>query len=324
MEKSISNIVFTRNRPLQLEAYLESLYRHLPEERIRTYLLYKVDLFEEQYEELFQQFPDCVVVREKNFHDDLLMLMNRLRTPFVLFGTDDVVYYDSVDYALIEDVFTRFPEDIFGFSLRLSPEKLKGGGEPVQDYHVRDEKVYRVSWKHAQSRDARYPFELDSTIYKSGMVKAIVGGAGREFPGLNRIFRKDSLLVRGLDRIVSMKHFLDRIHTFHDPNTLEGSGYRWCRRHASRLPDGLYFQKPCASAVQINRVNLSVSNPTDGSTEHSVENLNEKYKRGYRFDVAAVERHKPTDTHVGRDYVRLVKCMKSCGSRRLGNQENHT
>ncbi len=49
MLKSISNIVFTKNRPLQLDAYLTSLYRHAPEELIQTYVIYKVELFDEQY-----------------------------------------------------------------------------------------------------------------------------------------------------------------------------------------------------------------------------------------------------------------------------------
>ena len=46
--KMINNIVFTKNRPLQLDAYLEGLHRHFPLELIQTYILYKVELFEEE------------------------------------------------------------------------------------------------------------------------------------------------------------------------------------------------------------------------------------------------------------------------------------
>ena len=73
------------------------------------------------------------------------------------------------------------------------------------------------------------------------------------------------------------------------------------------MPACLYFQKLCASAIQINRVNTTVSNPTDGSSEHTVEALNEKYKQGYRFDIGAIEKNKPMVTHVGREYFKLVK-----------------
>src|SRR4030043_176350 len=47
MKKLISNIVFTKNRPLQLDAYLQSLYKHLTAEILQTYVLYKQELFDE-------------------------------------------------------------------------------------------------------------------------------------------------------------------------------------------------------------------------------------------------------------------------------------
>jgi len=77
---------------LQLDGYLRSLYRHMPEEKIQTYILYKVDLFDEEYSELFARFPDAVVIREKDFAGDFMGLFERLDTRYVLFGTDDVVY----------------------------------------------------------------------------------------------------------------------------------------------------------------------------------------------------------------------------------------
>jgi len=54
MQKMISNIVFTKNRPLQLEAYLESLYRYFPRELIQTYIIYKREIFEEEYQQLWE------------------------------------------------------------------------------------------------------------------------------------------------------------------------------------------------------------------------------------------------------------------------------
>jgi len=50
-----------------------------------------------------------------------------------------------------------------------------------------------------------------------------------------------------------------------------------------------------------------VDNPVDGSTDHTVDVLNERYKRGYRLDIEAVEKRKPQATHVGREYFTLVK-----------------
>lgn len=301
----ISNIVFTRNRPLQLEAYLQSLYRHMPKEQIQTYILYKVDLFDEQYSELFEQFSDCIVIREKNFHDDFMSLFERIDTKYILFGTDDVVYYDSVDFAVVDKIYDKFPEDVFGFSLRLDPTSLSIESEQISEMEINGQNIRKVNWKKAKSRNAKYPFELNSTVYTTALVKEILCYVGRERPLLKKIFPKESLCVNFLRHILPMKNFLASLETFHDPNTLEGYCYRWCKMHKSRFPSYLYFQKPCASAVQVNRVNTSIDNPVNGSNEHTVEVLNEKYKQGYSLDIDFLRSHKPVTTHVGSNYFRL-------------------
>ena len=100
MDKKISNIVFTKNRPLQFEGYLEGLYRNFPEELIQTYILYKQELFDNEYQQLFQRYSNCIVVRENDFSTDFFKILNQLNTKYMLFGIDDVVYFDSVDIEL--------------------------------------------------------------------------------------------------------------------------------------------------------------------------------------------------------------------------------
>lgn len=307
MGKMISNIVFTRNRPLQLEAYLESLYQHIPRELIQTYIIYKVDRFNEQYTELFEQFSDCVVIREQNFHDDFVSLIEQIDTKYILFATDDVVYYDSVNMTIIDEAFNKFSKDIFGFSLRLTTKNLRKEDDVADEVRIEIESIYRVNWKKAHSRTAKYPFELNSTIYRTSLVKRILTPVAKEHPTLRWIFRRKSLLVGLLKRVAHVKDFLASIDTFHNPNTLEGYSYRWCKTHKGKLPDYLYFQKLCASAVQINHVNTTTDNPTDGLSEHTVQALNEKYKQGYRLDIEAFENNKPETTHVGQEYFKLVK-----------------
>ena len=115
MEKIITNIVFTKNRPLQLEAYLESLYGSFTRQLIQTYIIYKVEFFDEAYKDVFQRFPECVVVREADFHSDFMQILNQAATKYILFGIDDVVYFDSIDFDVIDDAFAAYREDIFGF-----------------------------------------------------------------------------------------------------------------------------------------------------------------------------------------------------------------
>lgn len=135
MNNQITNIVFTKNRPLQLEGYLESLYRYFPQKLFQTYVIYKPELFEKQYQQFFQKFPNCKVIEETDFSSNFLSILNEINTEYILFGVDDVVYFDSVDFELINEVFSQFPEHIFGFSLRLSKQSIKKS-DPVSEANI--------------------------------------------------------------------------------------------------------------------------------------------------------------------------------------------
>ena len=163
----ISNIVFTKNRPLQLDAYLTSLYRHMPSEQIQTYALYKREMFDEEYTQVFQKFSGCIVIEEQNFHDDFVNLMERINTDYIIFGTDDVVFFDSVHFEVIDAAFRQFSNDIFGFTLRFNRENLAESDNIIKEMSVAGQKVFQLDWKRAENRHAKYPFELNSTIYRT-------------------------------------------------------------------------------------------------------------------------------------------------------------
>jgi hypothetical protein len=302
----ISNIVFTKNRPLQLEAYLESLYRYFPQGLIQTYIIYKRELFEEEYQQLFSKYADCIVIKENDFHGDFLKLLSQINTKFILFGVDDVVYFDSVDFEIIDETFNSFPEDTFGFSLRFSKEILEDD-DVIADVEVAGHKVHRVDWKQGQTPNSRYPFELCATVYKTELVKKIIAGTMNSNPLAKRLFCPSSAFMRAMNKVVSVRSTLKQFGYFFSPNTLESWNCRWCQNHSDQLPGFLYFQKICASAIQVNMVNTSTRSKLDGSAKHTVEALNEKYKSGHRLDIDFVARNKPTATHCGVESFKLTK-----------------
>ena len=303
----ISNIVFTKNRPLQLDAYLKSLYRFYPEGLCRTYILYKVELFEKEYEQLFSRYPDCVVVREKDFHSDFLGIINQVDTKYILFGIDDVVFYDSVEFSLIDETFNKHAGDIFGFTLRFSPESLKDSNDVITNVQVAGQDVYRLDWPNGQTSHTRYPFELCATVYLSEFVKKIISGTMNNNLLVRMLFSPGSLLTKMIGKVGSTRSFLKSFGYFFSPNTLESWNCRWCQNHSDQLPDFIYFQKLCASAIQVNMVNTSTVNTFDGADEYTVEALNSKYKEGYNLDIDFVIDNKPTALAGGREYFRLTK-----------------
>jgi hypothetical protein len=303
MPKLISNIVFTKNRPLQLEAYLESLYRYFPAERIQTYIVYKVELFHEEYELVFKKYSQCIIITEKDFHTDIMNIINRINTDYILFGIDDVVYFDSVNLDLIDRVFKE-RQDIFGFTFRFNPESLKDGHDAIQNVSINNETVYSLNWTVGQTPHSRYPFELCCTIYKTQLVRRILKSVKKNSVILE-IFTSDSILTKLLRAAKLTRKILKLFGCFYSPNTLESWPCRWCRNNRHQLPDSTYFKKLCASAVQVNMVNTSNRNEFDGTKEFSVERLNEKYIEGYRFDVDFIADNKPDKLGCDYQYFKL-------------------
>jgi len=307
MQKLITNIVFTKNRPLQLDAYLESLYRYFPTERIQTHIIYKPELFSEQYESLFKKYPDCKIVRENDFHTDCLSIINQAETKYILFGIDDVVFFDSVDLDIIDQTFQEHKNDIFAFTLRFSPESLINSKDIIDDFTVGNQKVFRLNWKKGQTPHSRYPFELCCTIYQTGLVQKIISNVMNNNPVIKKFFSPDSALIKGLRATKFARKIVKSFGYFFSPNTLESWNCRWCQNHPAELPSQLYFQKLGAIAIQVNIVNTSTDNTFDGGSGHTVETLNDKYKQGYRFDIDFVSENKPQILSCGREYFNLIK-----------------
>jgi len=307
MKKMISNIVFSKNRPLQLEAYLQSLYRYFPTELIQTYIIYKVELFSEEYESLFQRYSNCQVIEERDFHSDFLKVINQIDTKYILFGIDDVVFFDSVDFNVVEECFSKFGADIFGFSLRFGTAVIEDGNDPIHETVIAEQSVYSLNWSNGRTPNTCYPFELCATIYQTALIKRIIGDVSNNNPIVKKLFSPDSVLIKVLGKIISTRSILKTFGYFYNPNTLESWSCRWCQNHSQQLPKFLYFQKLCASAIQVNVVNTSTKNDFDSAAKYTVVALNEEYKAGYRLDIEFISTNKPMEPHSGKKYFRLVK-----------------
>ncbi len=307
MKPRITNIVFTKNRPLQLEAYLRSLRRSIAPELLKTYVLQKVELFQDQYQQVFQQYPDCTVVQETNFHKDMLAILQAVDTPYVLFGIDDVVYFDSVDFGLIEEPFQSQTDDIFGFSFRFGEESVRQGGDTVEKADLNAGTVFRFNWQKGRTPSTRYPFELTSTIYRTSLVREIIAGTMSSNPLAKALFTPGSPIVRTLGAVMSQKSILKRFGFFFSPNNFESWPCRWCQNHPEILPPFTYFQKLCASAIQVNMVNTTTRQKVAAAEDFSVEALNAKFKQGYRVDIDFVAASRPTIRGCGREFFKLTK-----------------
>ena len=307
MNKIISNIVFTKNRPLQLEAYLESLYKYFPSNLIKTYIIYKVELFSEEYEFVFKKFPNCIVIREQDFHNDFMNIVNQINTKYILFGVDDVVFFDTIDLSIIDETFNIDKENIFGFSLRFGQEIINNKKDIINEIFIRDQIIYYLDWTKGQTPNTCYPFELCATFYKTELVKDIINNQMNNNPMIRKVFLPNSILIKTARRFFSMRSTLKSFGFFFNPNTFESWNCRWCRNHSNKLPKRIYFQKLCASALQINMVNATKRKIFEDSDGYTIESLAQKYRHGYRLDIDYMSQNKPKGTHCGYEYLKLKK-----------------
>ncbi len=315
MASLITNIVFTKNRPLQLHGYLESLRRFFPVEAIETHILYKPDLFDAEYETCFRTFADCRVIRETNFHSDFLHLFENIQTEYVLFGIDDLAYFDGVGLDTIEKTFERFGGRLFSFSLRLDKRQMPQdvAANNVKDYDIDGQAVYTVDWTKGQTSSTRYPFELCATIYRTKDISRLFCGVISQNRFANRFLRPGSALADLYGRIFKARKLFKRLGFFYNPNTLESWCCRYVQRHPKEFGSLLAYQKICATAIQVNMVNTSTANEWDNSAELTVEALAEKYRQGWRLDIDWLIEHKPAQTHSDRKYFNLTDYTGSYG-----------
>jgi hypothetical protein len=271
------------------------------------YIIYKVERFDKEYESVFSHYPGIRVIRESDFHRNMLDVLDQIDTEYILFGIDDVVFFDGVHLGLVQRTFEKAGDDIFGFTMRFSPESVKQGGDQIYEVPIDNDKVYKLDWTSGQTKHTRYPFELCSTVYRTTLVRNIISGTMSTNSVVRRLFSPDSALIRVWSKVASPRSLLKKFGFFFSPNTLESWPCRWCRNHGNELPSFTYFQKVCATAIQVNMVNTSTRNDHLGTAEHTVEALNQKYKQGYVLDIDFVGAGKTPAPGSGPEVFRLTR-----------------
>ena len=163
-------IVFSKDRPMQLHAYLESLFRFSDCRDEMVYVLYK-EVLPISYHEVKEYYPLVNWIKEEDFRSQLEDILEKAGQ-YVMFGCDDVVFTGYFHLSDMEEYLNR-NEEVFGCSLRL--------GRNIRPFprHVTSEGMFcRWDWTEEKSHYG-YPWELDCTLYRKADVKRIITQAGR-------------------------------------------------------------------------------------------------------------------------------------------------
>jgi hypothetical protein len=246
-------IIFSKDRPLQLDAALRSLRLNcndLSLSTIRVLYTTSAPRFAAQYRVLATEHGDVEFVREGSFKQNLLELVQG--SAHVVLVVDDTLFVGPLSLARTTRVLDEDPACL-GFSFRLGrnttycytldkPQRLPALGELSPG-------LLTFDWTEAES-DFGYPLEVSSSIYRT--------------PDLL------PLLVE-----------LD----YRNPNTLEGALAQHAVSFRETHPRLACYAQSVAFSVPANLVQTTWANRVDTNPALTAEALADAYALGQRLDV---------------------------------------
>ena len=263
--KDILPLVFSKDRPLQLDGTLRSFSRHCRDGgAFPPRVLYTASTSRSRslYRQVMRENPEVHFVEEANFRRDLLLLVQRHE--FILFVVDDSIFLR--DFNLDEFAFAlRRHEDAIGVSLRLGrntnycyaldkPQELPELLLVADDLHA-----YR--WPGTEC-DFGYPLEVSSSLYRTADLLPLL----REMP-------------------------------FRNPNTLEAGLANRAEWFRDSHPKLLCPSASLAFSAPINLVQQVCDNRAGKRQEFATATLSDRFAAGWRMDVSRFDGFTPTGCH---------------------------
>jgi hypothetical protein len=252
---SIAIVLFSKDRPLQLDGALRSLAMHCPESLDhRPVVLYATSgsEFEAAYEVLRLQHPRIEFRREADFRIDLLEIIGAATR--ILFLVDDIVVTGDLPLSLASSHLDE-SADLLGFSFRLGRNTtycyVSDEAQALPEFQVLGPSVLGFDWRGAE-HDFGYPLEVSATLYRGVDLRPLLGWL-----------------------------------SYRNPNTLESElagvvdGFRHRRPRLACLEQSVVVSVP-ANVVQDEWRNRAGSDETLRS-----QDLLTRFERGERLDLAA-------------------------------------
>ena len=247
-EFSITGIVFSMDRPIQLFALLESYYLYCGDPA-PLYVLYKAtnNDFNDGYNEIVQRYKDkeIIFVKETSFRTNLISLLKSIQSEYMFFLVDDNIFKSHFSFS---DYFQLPNYSDYILSLRLG-ENLnycytRALKQDLPDF-TKVGKFY--SWNMNKGfADWKYAFSVDGHLYNTNE-------------------------ILGMSKLLSFKA----------PNSYEANMNVF--RFILRRKKGLCYQKSVLINVCLNRVQDEISNI---SGDISIQELQKYWNDKKKIDIA--------------------------------------
>ncbi len=264
----IAAIGFSKCRPLQLKAFLESAL-YYTDGIDKTTIILDSDI---HYKKIIESNKDIDFVVEKDgFNNTLRRVISEYTKEYthILFFVDDVIWFNHVYIPKAANFLDQY-DTCLGFSFRLGTNIIGAG--KISAGLVDENLVW--SWANKFSHWG-YPGSVTSDLYRSDIINDLVN------------YSKDP---------------------FNSPNDLEGRFVNLIYKGIINKPYCAMFNSTsrCA-ALDINVVNTSYNNRHQGTEHTTPEKLLEAYYQGYRIPWGEYSEMAPKDCFIGSAFRGLIK-----------------
>lgn len=175
----LTTIIFSKDRPLQLDLTLKSLIQNWPINN-KIEVIYNVSSgYEVAYKTLEKEYNFVEFTNEEDFDGFQIFLrtsVNFSKNPYLMFLTDDNIFYrkSKTTESDLNDLFSR---NITCLSLRLGINITERPG-----FIVKQPKFTRVGWNHLTFNRMEilatdywnYPLSVDGHIFKKEVIGEIL------------------------------------------------------------------------------------------------------------------------------------------------------
>lgn len=218
---SLDCLIFSRNRPAQLDLLLDSIREYMPSIHNTIHVLYSYthDMYKHGYDRVMKRHHGISWKLQNNFMDDVRFIVSNFSKKYCLMLVDDGVFIRTPPMV---DLLDNYTDDVCTVSLRLSPsaKHCTPAGKDMVQPSLQDMGTY-YKWDYTKCErhmDWGYPHGLDGNIFRTEYLKSMMNHIECNNP--------NELEARMISRIPDK------------PNMLCGRETSWILISANRVANG--------------------------------------------------------------------------------------
>jgi len=167
----ITSIIFSKNRPLQLDLCLNSIYKNFPDSTNNIVIYYHSPEFESAYKQLQNSHNNVDWWKQSgSIFKDILVAVGSSQHDYICFFTDDDIVYDVVP-RIDEDLFNNPGVACVSLRMGMNIQKRKHLGSvfpdlPSEVIRATNDYIYWNRTKHPYGSYWSYSLSVDGHIFR--------------------------------------------------------------------------------------------------------------------------------------------------------------